>query len=181
MREGRVFQNVDPRHFGTGPNGPIIPAGTPRAWLTLVGLVGLCLLTGAVGGLITAPAMRTWYAALQRPPGTPPDWVFAPVWTALYVMMGIAAWLIWRRGRREALQVWGWQLLVNAIWPPLFFAVRSPGMALIVIAALLLLVTLTAYMFARIDTRAGVLMMPYVGWVAFATYLNAGFWWLNGG
>ena len=59
MREGRVFQNVDPRHFGTGPNGPIIPAGTPRAWLTLVVLVGLCLLTGAVGGLITAPAMRT--------------------------------------------------------------------------------------------------------------------------
>ena len=143
--------------------------------------MGLCLLVGVVGASFTAPAIGTWYATLARPPGTPPNWVFAPVWTTLYVMMGVAAWLVWRRGGREALRLWGWQLLVNAIWTPLFFAIQSPGAALVVVLGLLLLVTLTAYTFGRLHRPAGFLMLPTVGWTTYATYLNAGFWWLNGG
>lgn len=149
----------------------------------LVGLVALTLGVGALGGFFTANSVRVWYPTLTHPPLTPPDWVFAPVWTTLYVLMAVAAWLVWRRGPagNDGLRLWGWQLLVNAIWSPLFFGVRSPGSAMIVILALLLLVAMTAYMFRRIHRGAGILMLPYLGWVSFATYLNIGFWWLNGG
>jgi len=153
-----------------------------------VGFVGLCLLVGAAGGAVTAPAVRGWYLSLVRPPGTPPDWVFAPVWTALYVLMGLAAWLVWRAadrpgsqgGRRQrALRLWGWQLLANAAWSPVFFALHHIGLALVVVLVLLGLLVTTLRAFARIRPLAGLLLLPYLGWVCYATYLNAGFWWLN--
>lgn len=147
----------------------------------LIALIGLGLLVGAVGASITAGSVRGWYLTLTRPPGTPPEWIFGPVWTTLYVLMGLAAWLVWRRGAVMELRLWGWQLLVNAAWSPAFFGLHSPGTALVVILALLLLVGLTAYGFARVHRLAGVLLLPYLGWVCYATYLNAGFWWLNGG
>lgn len=155
------------------------------AW-ALVAFVGLCLLVGAAGGAVTAPAVRGWYLSLMRPPGTPPDWLFAPVWTTLYVLMGVAAWLVWRVTRGDmlvrgqtALRLWGWQLLANAVWSPVFFALHSTGAALAIILAMLILIALTLRAFLRIEPWAGALLVPYLAWVGYATYLNAGFWWLN--
>ncbi len=150
----------------------------------LVGFVGLCLLSGAVGGGITAANVKTWYAAQAHPPGTPPDWIFGPVWTALYVLMGVAAWRVWRApadGRRWALRLWGWQLLLNALWTPAFFGLHSPGLAMAVILAMLVLVGRTIAAFAGQDRLAAALLVPYALWSCYATYLNAGFLWLNPG
>jgi benzodiazapine receptor len=155
----------------------------PGGW-SLVGFVGLCLLVGAVGGAITAPAVRGWYLSLARPPGTPPDAAFAPVWTALYVLMGVAAWLVWRRNTRQdvrpALRLWGWQLGLNAVWTPVFFGLHSPAAAMAVILALLVLIGATMRAFWRIEAWAALLLAPYLAWTCYAAYLNAGFWWLNG-
>jgi len=155
----------------------------------LIGLVGLCLLTGAVSGKLTADNVASWYGTLARPPGSPPNWVFGPVWTTLYVIMGVAAWRVWRHvaniGERplayDALMLWGWQLAVNALWPAIFFGLHAPGAALLVILVLLALIALTIRAFARIDRPAAALLLPYLAWSSYATYLNAGFWWLNRG
>jgi tryptophan-rich sensory protein len=154
----------------------------------LLGLVGLCLLTGAAAGAVTVGNIAPWYRSLSRPPGAPPDWVFAPVWTVLYIAMGGAAWLVWRHAGRgldqrrqayDALMLWGWQLAVNALWPAVFFGLHAPAAGLAVILLLLVLVVLTIRSFARIDRPAALLLVPYLAWCSYATYLNAGFWWLN--
>jgi benzodiazapine receptor len=172
---------------------PRMPSGLPgrtTSTLMLIGLVGLCLLTGAAAGAVTSGNLVSWFRTLARPPGAPPDWVFAPVWTALYVAMGGAAWLVWRhaavrtaeRGRAyDALMLWGWQLAVNALWPAVFFGLHAPGAGLLVISALLALIILTIHSFARIERAAAALLLPYLAWCGYATYLNAGFWWLNRG
>lgn len=148
----------------------------------LVGFVGLCLLVGAVAGGVTVPAVRHWYPSLTRPPATPPDWVFAPIWTVLYVMMAVAAWLVWNRiGASRSLRLWGWQLLANALWPPAFFGLHSPIAGLIVLLALLPLVLVTLRAFFRVHRGAAALMLPYVLWCGFAAYLNVGFLVLNSG
>lgn len=134
---------------------------------------------------MTAGSVRSWYPTLVAPPGTPPNWVFGPVWTTLYVLIGVSAWMIWRQaalgGPRgyAALRLWGWQLGLSALWPPAFFGLHALGLALTVIVLLLGAIALTIRSFARIDRRAAALLLPYAAWVAFATYLNAGFWWLN--
>lgn len=148
--------------------------------LALVGFVGLCVLVGAADATLITGAMRHWYATLTQPPGTPPGWVFAVVWNALYVMMGVAGWLVWRRaGGGRALRLWGWQLAANALWAPAFFGLRSPPLAMAVMLALLLLLGLTIHRFARLRPAAAGLLLPYLGWVCYAAYLNLGFWWLN--
>ncbi len=156
----------------------------------LVGLVGLCLLTGAAAGAVTTGNLASWYRTLARPPGAPPNWVFAPVWTVLYVAMGSAAWLVWRhvaagtaeRARAyDALMLWGWQLAINALWPAVFFGLHAPGVGLLVILGLLVLIVLTIRSFGQIDRPAAALLLPYLAWCGYATYLNAGFWWLNRG
>jgi tryptophan-rich sensory protein len=150
--------------------------------LALIGFVGLCLLVGAAGGAVTAESVRTWYLTLERPPGVPPNWVFPVVWTTLYVMIGIAGWLIWRQpGHERAVRLWGWQLLLNAIWTPAFFGLRSPALGLAIILPLLLLIGLTIRAFLPLDRRAALLLLPYGLWCVYATYLNAGFLWLNPG
>ena len=152
----------------------------PGAVAALLGFVGLCLLVGAAGGSLTAEAVRHWYPSLTAPPLTPPSWVFAPVWTALYIDIGVAAWLVWLRpGSFAALRVWGWQLAANAAWPAAFFGLRNPALGLIVIALMLVLTVATIIAFYRRRRVAAWLMMPYLAWSLFATYLNAGFWWLN--
>ena len=157
------------------------PRGLPSL-LALLGFVGLALLVGAAGGAITADSVRGWYLTLTRPPGVPPNWAFPVVWTALYVLMGIAAWLAWRQlGHRRALRLWGWQLLANALWTPAFFGLHSPPLALAVIVVLLVLIAWTMRAFFRIDRAAAALFLPYAVWVCYATYLNAGMWWLNAG
>jgi len=142
--------------------------------------VGLCLLVGAADGSVIAGLPRTWYHSLLRPPGTLPDWVFAPVWACLYIMVGVAGWLIWRRTTSpRPLRLWGWQLAANAAWVPAFFALHSPKLALAVSAVLLALIVLTIRAFAGLRHVAAWLMVPYLGWSGYATYLTAGFWWLN--
>ncbi len=164
----------------TPPNANFGPPSGAAAMLMLVGLVGLSLLAGAAGGGVTAQNIYPWYQSLVRPPGVPPNELFGPLWTALDIAMGVAAWRIWRRaGRNQALWLWGWQLLVNAIWPPVFFGLHALGAALAVVLVLVVLITLTVRAFARIDRIAAWLMVPYLGWVSYASYMNLGFWWLN--
>lgn len=148
--------------------------------LALVGFVGLCLLVGAAGGSLTARSIHLWYQTLHAPPGTPPTWVFAPVWSALYVMIGVAGWRVWRRlGAGKPLLLWGWQLAANALWAPAFFGLHSPALAMVTMVALLILVALTSRAFRRVDRIAFALMLPYGLWCLYAAYLNAGFLVLN--
>jgi benzodiazapine receptor len=145
-----------------------------------VGFVGLCLLVGAVGGSITVRAVHGWYQTLHAPPGTPPNWVFAPVWATLYVMIGVSGWLVWKRlGASRSLLLWGWQLAANALWAPAFFGLHSPVLAMGVMFMLLFLVALTIRAFRRVQRTAAMLMAPYGVWCLYAAYLNAGFLLLN--
>ncbi len=123
----------------------------------------------------------TWYAALTKPPLNPPDWVFAPVWTVLYLAIAVAAWRVWRTGQAVALPLALWlaQLAANALWSYLFFGIERPDLAFVDILVLLALAIATAVAFKRRDRLAGWLMVPYAAWVSFATYLNAGIWYLN--
>ncbi len=134
--------------------------------------------------------MRGWYLSLTQPPGTPPNWLFGPVWTVLYVLIGVAAWLVWRMrtagptlpaGRRSLrpLRLWGWQLLFNAAWAPAFFGLHDVAAALLVMAPLLVLTAATALSFWRVRRAAGWLLLPYLAWTCYAAYLTVGFWWLN--
>lgn len=129
---------------------------------------------------MNALSVHTWYLTLRPPPLTPPGVVFGPVWTVLYVLMGVAAWRVWRtKGHAAALRLWGWQLAANALWTPAFFGLRSPTLGLVVILGLLALIVLTIRAFRAHDRWAAAMLLPYLAWVCFATYLNAGFWWLN--
>ena len=161
-----------------------LPEGEGSPWLALIGFIGLCLLVGASAAAANGPAMQSWYVSLIRPWGTPPNWAFPVVWTLLYVMIGISAWMIWWKapqGRRQtsALQLWGWQLLINAAWSPAFFGMRNPLLGLLVMGPLLVLLALTIVRFARLSRPAALMLVPYLLWSGFAAYLNAGFWWLN--
>lgn len=122
-----------------------------------------------------------WYAALRKPPLTPPNWLFGPAWTVLYLSIAVAGWLVWRAPRKEplALALWGIQLALNAAWSWLFFGLQRPGLALIEIGVLLVLILATTVAFFRVRRMAGVLFAPYAAWVSFAAYLNAGIWYLN--
>lgn len=146
--------------------------------------VALPLLAGALGSLFTTPAISGWYAGLARPALAPPNWVFGPVWTTLFILMGVAAFLVWDRGwgRREvkvALAAFAGQLALNVGWSYLFFGRQSPGAALLEIVALWLAIVLTALLFFRIRRPAAWLLLPYLLWVSFASYLNFAFWRLN--
>ena len=122
-----------------------------------------------------------WYEALRKPPLTPPSWIFAPVWSALYLGIASAGWLVWRARPRlgPPLFAWGGQLVLNAAWSLLFFGLQRPGLALLEILVLLAAVGATTAEFFRIRPLAGWLFVPYAAWVSFAAYLNAGLWYLN--
>jgi tryptophan-rich sensory protein len=145
--------------------------------------LGLSLGTGFVGSLATSTSVATWYPALEKPAWTPPGWLFGPVWTLLYVMMGIAAWLVWRQvnaGRATLpLLLFALQLLLNAGWSLLFFGLRSPGLALIEILLLWIAIAATLWAFARVQRRAALLLAPYLAWVSFAAALNLEIWRIN--
>ncbi len=143
----------------------------------LVAFVALVAATAWFGARFEPGA---WYAALAKPPLTPPNWVFGPVWGLLYLSIAIAAWLVWRRpaGRSVALALWAVQLVLNAVWSALFFGLQRPGLALFEIAILLVAITATTTAFWRVRPLAGGLLLPYLAWVAFAAYLNAGIWYL---
>jgi tryptophan-rich sensory protein len=121
-----------------------------------------------------------WYQSLEKPAFNPPSWVFGPVWTVLYVLMGIAAWLVWREGGfPPVLYVFIAQLALNALWSYLFFGINSPGPAFAEIVVLWILILLTTILFWRIRTAAGVLLLPYLAWVGFASVLNFSLWRMN--
>jgi tryptophan-rich sensory protein len=122
-----------------------------------------------------------WYQGLRKPPLNPPSWVFGPVWSVLYLAIAVAGWLVWRArpASSRPLALWGSQLLLNAAWSLLFFGLHHPSLALFDIAVLLALLIATTVSFFEVHTMAGVLFLPYVAWVGFAAYLNAGLWYLN--
>jgi len=155
----------------------------PADTAALAGFIVLCFLVAAAGGAVTATSVGTWYAALAKPAFNPPDWVFGPVWTALYLMMAIAAWRIWRlraaANARAALALWALQLALNLCWSFVFFGARAIGAALAEILVLLAAIVATAVLFWRLDRPAALLFAPYIAWVAFAAVLNAAIWRLN--
>jgi benzodiazapine receptor len=145
-----------------------------RSWLVLAGCIAAAFIAGAIGSAATFENVRSWYPTLVKPSWNPPGWVFGPVWTTLYVLMGLAAWRAWRAGAARAL-VAGYfvQLVFNALWSVLFFALKQPAWAL---AEMLILWGLLAWLlvgFWRVDRWAGVLWLPYFLWVSFATVLTA--------
>lgn len=144
--------------------------------LPLVVFLALALGVAALGSVFTSAGMPEWYASLEKPPFNPPSWVFAPVWTTLYVLMAVAAWLVWRRAGLEtggrALTAWAAQLALNLAWSGLFFALQTPAVALVEIVALWLAILATILLFHRHSRIAAWLMVPYLVWVSFAAALN---------
>jgi tryptophan-rich sensory protein len=122
-----------------------------------------------------------WYEGLQKPPLNPPNWVFAPVWSLLYLTIAVSGWLVWRARPASStpLTLWGSQLVLNAAWSMLFFGLHLPGIALCDIVLLLAVLVATTASFFRVRIPAGALLLPYTAWVCFAAYLNAGLWYLN--
>lgn len=151
--------------------------------LALLGWLGVCLLAGFIGSIATGTTVDDWYRTLAKPAWTPPAWVFAPVWTTLYVLMGVAAWLVWleRPGRRRsiALGLFLVQLVLNVIWPVLFFALQMPALAALELLVLWGAILVTLVLFWRLRPLAGALLVPYLVWVSYAATLNIGIWWLN--
>lgn len=141
----------------------------------------LCLGIGLLGALFIRPSLPNWYGALRRPSWAPPQWLFAPVWTLLYLMMAEAAWIVWSAGAggRGALRLFGIQLALNLLWPALFFGMRRMGWALAEICLLWIAVAATLGAFWRVAPLAGALMAPYLAWVSFALLLNAAYCRIN--
>jgi tryptophan-rich sensory protein len=150
-------------------------------WLALIGLLILCFAVAGVGSLVTTPSIPHWYAALAKPSWTPPSWVFGPVWSALYLSMAVAAWLVWRQGDAAVpMTMFGIQLLFNAAWSWLFFGLHDPCAAFVDIVLLWMAIIATTVAFWRHSTLAAILFVPYLAWVSFAAVLNFAVWRLNG-
>lgn len=153
-------------------------------WIRLIVSLAVPLIVGAIGGLATTSSLTDWYPTLNKPGWTPPDWLFAPVWTALYLAMGLAAWRVWNRGSehrsvRTGLALFAVQLILNLGWSLIFFGLQRTGLALVDIFLLDVVLTVMLVAFLRIDRAAGLLIAPYLLWSWFATALNASIWWLN--
>lgn len=144
----------------------------------------ICLLAGAIGSIFTISSIPTWYAALKKPFFNPPNWIFGPVWTTLYFLMGISLYLIWKKGikteeSKVALLLFGFQLVLNALWSIIFFGLRLPLYAFILIIILWLAILFTIIKFYKITKPAAYLLIPYIMWVSFASVLNFYIWLLN--
>lgn len=148
-----------------------------------IGSVVIGLLAGAIGAIATTPNIPTWYATLEKPLLNPPNWIFGPVWTILYIMIGIALAIIISAPKRfSKYKAYWWfaaQLTLNTSWSIAFFGFQSPLLGTIVIALLLISILLTAYSFYRIKPLAAYLLVPYILWVSFASYLTVGIALLN--
>jgi len=145
----------------------------------------VCLLVGYSASVVTRPSVESWYPTLIKPIFNPPNWIFMPMWTLLYILMAVAAGLVWDKIKeqnetvKKALAFFLIQLTLNAIWSYLFFGLKNPMLALIEIALLWLMIYETYLKFIKINKTAGYLLIPYLAWVAFAAILNASIWWLN--
>jgi len=150
----------------------------------LIVAILICELAGIVGSVFTMPSIPAWYASLQKPGFSPPNWLFAPVWTTLFALMGVSLYLIWNKisknkQAKKALVVFAVQLILNILWSVLFFGLRSPFYAFIEIVVLWIAIALTIFKFYKISKNAGLLLIPYLLWVTFATILNGYIWILN--
>jgi len=155
-----------------------------REILKLLVSVAICQAAGALGSVATGPSIATWYATLEKPWFTPPNWVFAPVWLTLFVLMGIAVFLVWRRGLsnrqvKVAMAVFAVQLILNVLWSVAFFGLKSPLAGLVVIVILWVAILMTLLCFFKISRSAGFLLLPYIVWVSIAAVLNASILILN--
>ncbi|MFH7016562.1 TspO/MBR family protein [Flavobacterium sp. FlaQc-47] len=145
----------------------------------------ICLMVGYSASTVTRPSVESWYPTLIKPAFNPPNWIFMPMWTLLYILMAVAAGLVWDKIKeqneevKKALGFFLIQLTLNAIWSYLFFGLKNPMLALIEIALLWLMIYETYLKFMKINKTAGYLLIPYMAWVAFAAILNASIWWLN--
>lgn len=151
------------------------------SFLLLVLAIVLCELAGALGAVFTRSAIPTWYRTLSKPKLNPPSWVFGPVWTTLYALMGVSVWLIWKSAPLSniALCIFALQLALNAAWSYIFFGMKRVGLALVDIVLLWLSIVLTIVVFIPISALATWLLAPYLVWVSFASYLNYSIWKLN--
>lgn len=149
--------------------------------MRLILCILVCLGAAGIGSLLTTPALSTWYASLRKPSWTPPNWLFGPVWTILFIAMAIAAWLVWLKVGLTAtpMQLFLLQLLLNVAWSALFFRLRSPGLAFAEIVMLWFAILATSIEFWRAVPAAGWLLLPYLIWVSYATALNLSIWRLN--
>ena len=141
-----------------------------------------CVLLGGLSGFLTVNSVQTWFVTLNKPSWNPPSWLFGPVWTTLYILMGIAFGLVWHSSnvdKKKAMFLFYIQFALNFLWSILFFYFQSPGIALIEIVLMLAFILLTTNAFKKIDARAAYLMIPYIAWVSFATFLNFTIWKLN--
>ncbi len=144
----------------------------------------LCFLAGAIGSVFTYASIPTWYASLNKPFFTPPNWLFGPAWTTLYILMGLSLYLVWKKGfkgkaEKQALYLFAAQLILNALWSFLFFGLQSPLYGFAGIVPLWLFILFTIWRFRKIDRNAALLLLPYIAWVSFAAALNFAVWMLN--
>jgi benzodiazapine receptor len=148
-----------------------------RTGVKLVLFVAFCEMAGVVGAFFTTSSIPTWYAGLRKPELAPPNWVFGPVWTILYGLMGVSLFLVWSKtlGKgfgRLAIAVFVMQLVLNVLWSYLFFGLQSPFLGVVEITILWLTIAATVALFSRISRIAGLMLLPYLGWVSLAVYLN---------
>ena len=146
-------------------------------WKRLILSLGICQAAGIVGSIYTLQSVKWWYPTLTKPQFNPPEWVFGPVWTILFILMGLSLYLVWNKGLKkkgviDGIALFGVQLILNITWSYLFFGIRNPFLALVEISVLWGAILLTAWKFYKIDRTAGYLMIPYLLWVGFASYLN---------
>lgn len=142
----------------------------------LAASIGICFLAGVVGSIFTVSAIPNWYATLAKPFFAPPNWVFAPVWTTLYILMGTSLFLVWRKGfnkkTKSAIGIFGIQLALNVLWSLAFFGLKSPIAGFIVIIALWAAIAAAIMKFMKIEKNAGLILTPYIAWVSIAAALN---------
>lgn len=153
-------------------------------FIRLIFAVAIPLVVGGLSGFVTSQGVQEWYPTLVKPSFNPPSWVFGPVWTLLYLMMGIASFLVWQKGwESEAVKIalasFAIQLILNGLWSILFFGMRASGLAFVEILLLWTAIGLTTVLFWRVTPLAGVLLLPYQAWVTFAAVLNGAIWILN--
>ena len=158
---------------------------TPKhPWIGLVLFLVVCFAAAGIGGAVTTPKIGTWYATLAKPSWNLPNWIFGPVWSALYFCMAVAAWLVWRQGGFSGAKVpvtlFAVQLVLNVLWSCIFFGFEKPGLAFGEVLLLWTAIAATMIVFWRRSMIAGILFVPYLAWVSFASFLNFMTWRLNG-
>jgi tryptophan-rich sensory protein len=176
---------MKPENVQSGSSDARIDLGAVQQAIGLVVAIVICFAAAGLGGLVTTPQIPNWYADLAKPNWTPPGWIFGPVWSCLYLMMAVAAWLVWRQhgfaGAKLPLTLFAIQLALNSLWSVLFFGLQNPGAAAVEIILLWVAILATLIAFWKRSRWAGGLLLPYLAWVSFAAVLNVAIWRMNVG